>query len=130
MVVFYVASRKEHLAAQHIFELAEFNNIKVYISESVLNTAAYLLRKDYPADTLKSFFTEMLEICTVLNASNSIFLKAYRSNIKDMEDAVLYELAAENKMDFFISNDIVDFRNVNKQILPVITSPSFIKLLV
>jgi predicted nucleic acid-binding protein len=129
VIDFYVASRKEHVAAQQIFEKAEFNKIKVYVSESVVNTSAYLLRKDYPVETLKGFFTEMLEMFTVLNANNSTFQKAYRNNIRDMEDAVLYELAAENKMDFFISNDTTDFKNVNKQILPVLTSTAFIKLL-
>ena len=129
VVDFYVASRQHHTAAQLIFEQAELNRIKVYISESVVNTAAYLLRKDYPVQTLKNYFAEMLEIFTVINAGNNIFLKAYRNNIKDMEDAVLYEIAAENKMDFFITNDTTDFKNVNKQILPVISSAAFIRML-
>jgi predicted nucleic acid-binding protein len=130
VVDFYVASRQHHIAAQRIFEQAELNKLKAYVSESVVNTAAYLLRKDYPLQTLKDFFTEMLEIFPVINAGNNTFINAYRnSDIKDMEDAVLYEIAVENKIDFFISNDAADFKNINKLILPVISSTAFIKLL-
>jgi predicted nucleic acid-binding protein len=130
VVDFFVASRPGNTPAKQIFELAEFNKAKVCVSESVINTTAYLLRKDYPIEKLKTIFEEMLEIFTVIPANNETFKMAYNNKIKDMEDAVLYQLALESKMDFFISNDKSDFKNViTKRKLPVLSSLEFTKMI-
>jgi putative PIN family toxin of toxin-antitoxin system len=128
VVDFYVESRKNHLVAKKIFSLAEGNKIKAYLSESVINTTAYVLRKDYPIPKLKQVFEEMLDIFVVLGSNNNLFKEAYKNNVSDMEDALLYQLAVANRMDYFISNDEIHFKNINKKELIVISSPDFIKL--
>jgi predicted nucleic acid-binding protein len=130
VVDFYVEARANHLIAQQIFELTELNRVKVYTSESVINTTAYILRKDFPVEELKNIFDEMLQFVVILPCNNNTIRKAYQNNIKDMEDAVLYQIALENGLDFFISNDIADFKKLNNKRLPVLTSPDFIKLMV
>jgi len=125
---FYVASRAKHIEAQKVFELAETHKIKAYVSESVVNTCAYILRKDYSVPELKEVFEEMLLILSIVAGNNSTFLKAWQNGINDMEDAVLYQLAMENKMDYFITNDNADFKHVNNKELQVISSTAFLKL--
>jgi predicted nucleic acid-binding protein len=130
VVDFYVETRANHLIAQQIFELTELNRVKVYTSESVINTTAYFLSKDFPVEELKDIFDEMLQFVVILPCNNNTIRKAYQNNIKDMEDAVLYQIALENGLDFFISNDIADFKKLNNKRLPVLTPPDFIKLMV
>lgn len=129
LIDFFVRSRENHKIAQQIFALIETKKAKGFVSETVINTTAYLLRKDYSIGELKDIFDEMLDHVIVLAGSNKIFKDAYKNSINDMEDAVLYQIALNNKMDYFISNDKTHFKNVGINILPVIASGKFIKIL-
>ncbi len=103
--------------------------LKGYISESIISTTAWLLRKDYSTKQLRNIFVEMLELFTLLPCNERSCKEALNSNIPDIEDSVLYHVALNHKMDYFITNDKTDFKNINQKILPVITSPQFISLL-
>ncbi len=129
LIDFFVQSRIHHLSAQKIFTQIESGKVKGFICETVLNTTAYLLQKDYPAKKLKGIFDEMLDFITILSTDNDIFKKAYKNNINDLEDAVLYQIAVSNKMDYFISNDKKHYKYVDADQLPVITSGHFLKLI-
>ncbi|MBK7884993.1 MAG: type II toxin-antitoxin system VapC family toxin [Chitinophagaceae bacterium] len=129
LIDFFVQSREKHSIAQKIFTVIESGKIKGFVSETVVNTAAYLLQKNYPANKLKNIFSEMLNLVTILNSNNKSFKDAYKNNINDLEDAVLYQIALNNKMDYFISNDKTHFKNINIDILPVIASEKFLKIL-
>ncbi len=130
IIDFFVQSRLHHDHAVQIFSLAERKLLKGYISESVINTASWILRKEYPAKQLKNIFAEMLNLFTILTCNERICKDAFNSNITDIEDSVLYHIALNNKVDYFITNDKTDFKNANHKALPVLTSPQFISLLV
>lgn len=125
---FFVANRVKHNEAKKIIELAETHKIKGYISESVVNTCAYLLRKDYSESALKKIFEEMLSILSIVSGNNTTFLKAWQNGIDDMEDAVLFQIAKENKIDYFITNDKADFKKAKNKDLPIISSEVFLKM--
>lgn len=128
LIDFFVASRLNHHYAVEIFSLAERKLLKGYVSESVVCTTAWLLRKDYPTKELRNIFIKMLDLFTLLSCNERICKDAFNSNIPDIEDAVLYHIALHNRMDYFITNDKNDFKNV-KVNLPVLSSPHFINLL-
>ncbi len=128
LIDFFVASRLNHKHAREIFSLAERKLVKGYISESVISTTAWLLRKDYPAKELRNIFDKMLDLFSLLSCNERICKDAFNSNIPDIEDAVLYHIALHNRIDYFITNDKTDFKNV-KINLPVLTSPQLINLL-
>ena len=129
LIDFFVQTRLNHKQAMEIFSLVERKFLKGYISESVISTTAWLLRKDYPAKQLRNIFTEMLDMFTLLPCNERICKEAYNSNIPDIEDSVLYNIALTHRMDYFITNDKTDLKNVNQKVLPVVTSPHFISLL-
>lgn len=129
LVDFFVQSRLNHKHAVEIFSLAERKLLKGFTSESVISTTAWILRKDYPTKQLRNIFAEMLDLFTLLPCNERICKEALNSNIPDIEDSVLYHVALDHKMDYFITNDKTDFKNVNQKILSVITSPQFISLL-
>ena len=90
-----------------IFKLAGKEIINLYISESVIATTFYVLRKEKKIDTL-SAFREMCKTMDVIPFSKDILyypLEKY----KDTEDGVLYFLAYKAKMNYFITRNVKDF---------------------
>lgn len=128
LIDFFVATRYNHKIAAEIFSMAEKKLLKAYISENVISTTAFLLRKDYPIKELRNIFDKMLDILTFLPCSERICKEAFNSTIPDIEDAILYHIALHNRIDYFITNDKTDFKNI-KRSLPVLTSPQLITLL-
>ncbi|MEI9933450.1 MAG: PIN domain-containing protein [Ferruginibacter sp.] len=125
---FFISSRKCHKDAVNVFSLVEEKYLSGYLSESVLNTTAYLLQKDYPVDQLRKILYEMTNIFTVLECSGQIFKNAYQSKITDIEDAVLFEIALHHKMEYFVTNNIKDYKKGNITQLPVVTAKELLSL--
>ncbi len=124
----YNENRPGYKSAVQIFKLAESNNLEGFISETVITTAAYVLRKYVTVAELSGIITGLNTLFSVLPCDSKIITKALGNNIRDIEDAVLYEIAKQNKMHYFISNDKNDFKKANADILPVLTSEKFLKL--
>lgn len=125
----YDESRPGYNNAVQIFNLAESNKVEVFISETVLTTTAYVLRKHVNNAVLREIITGLNEIFNVLPCDNRTITKALESNIKDIEDAILYETAKHYKLHYFITNDKNDFKNTGADLLPVLTSEKFLALL-
>ncbi|MEO6453972.1 MAG: PIN domain-containing protein [Ginsengibacter sp.] len=107
-----------------IFKLAENGNIDLYISESVITTTFYILRKDRNIDTL-SIFREICKTVNVIPFAKDILYYSLEK-YKDTEDGILYFLAAKAKMNFFITRNVKDFIFLLPS-LPVITPAKFLK---
>ena len=129
IIDYFLATRLHHNAAKKIIASIEIGDISGHISESVLNTSAYILSKAIAISDLKDYLLEMVSMMKVLSCSNSTIQMAYKNSVNDLEDAVLYQLALEGKLDYFITSDIKDFRRLEKPSLPVISATEFIKFL-
>ena len=125
----YYASRNGHKDAVKIYSLAEQNKLDAFISETIITTTAYVLRKHVRVDQLREIIAGLNNLFTVLSCDNRIISKALGNNIKDIEDAVLYETAKHHKIQYFISNDKKDFSKIDSTMLPVISSEKFLKML-
>jgi predicted nucleic acid-binding protein len=126
---FFDISRKEHAAAINIFQAIENGEINGFISESVINTTSYFARKWMDNDTFKQVIIDLLKFFTVLPCSNSIVKQAYRNAKNDLEDAVLYELALENGLGYFITSNLKDLKKIEQVSLKVMTTQSFLTIL-
>lgn len=107
-----------------IFKLGGKEIINLFISESVITTAFYILRKEIRIDTL-SAFREMCKTMNVIPFSNDILyypLEKYN----DTEDGLLYFLAYKAKMNFFITRNVKDFKFLFPS-LPVLSPSNFLK---
>jgi predicted nucleic acid-binding protein len=107
-----------------IFKLAEKGNIDLYISESVITTTFYVLRKDKKIDTL----SVLREICKTVNIIpfTKDILYYELEKYKDTEDGILYFLASKAKMNYFVTRNIKDFAFTLPSV-QVITPTKFLK---
>jgi len=129
IVDFFISLRKEHNNAKKIIELAEDGELFGFLSESVINTTAYLVRKSAYFNNFKLLINELIGILNVLPCSNSTIHNAYLRAKNDLEDAVLYQLALEHNLDYFVTSDISDYKKIASASLPVVTSAELIKLI-
>jgi predicted nucleic acid-binding protein len=71
----------------------------------LININAYLLQKLLSKDLRTEFFGEISKKIQMLPCSNMILDRAVSLEFGDLEDLILFQLALENKVDFFITND-------------------------
>ena len=107
-----------------IFILAGKEKIDLYVSESVIATTFYILRREKRIDPL-SAFREMCKTVHAIPFSKDILYYPIEK-FKDIEDGLLYFLAVKNKMDYFITRNVKDFSFLFPS-LPVISPTNFLK---
>ena len=121
------------LLMERDFELGAINEIiglsgngllDTYISESVITTTFYILRKEKKIDTL-SALRELCKTINVIPFSKDI-LYFQIEKYSDKEDGILYFLAAKAKMDYFITRNVKDFIFLFPS-LPVMSPTNFLK---
>ena len=98
--------------------------IDLYISESVITTTFYILRKEKKIDAL-SAFREMCKIVNIIPFVKDVLYHPVEK-YKDTEDGILYFLASKAKMNFFISRNVKDFVFLFPS-LPVMSATNFLK---
>lgn len=111
-------------AINEIFILAEKEKVSLYLSESIIATTFYIVRKEKRIDPLAAF-REMCKSTNVIPFSKDILyypLEKYA----DKEDGLLYFLAYKAKMDYFITRNVKDFTFLFPS-LPVMSPANFIK---
>ena len=129
LIDFFDGSRRHHESAKHLMELIEDETITGYLSESVINTTVYLVQKGYTPKELRRTIKELLDIVTLVPCSNKTIQAACQLPTNDLEDAVLYQVALENQIDYFITHDKVAYKKLNSSALPVVTAEEFFKIL-
>lgn len=111
-------------AINEIFILAGKGKTGIYISESIITTTFYIVRKEKRINPLAAF-REMCKTINVIPFSKDILyysLEEYR----DKEDGLLYFLAYKAKMDYFITRNVKDFTFLFPS-LPVMSPTDFLK---
>ena len=101
-------------------EKAIMRGDKLYFSSASLTDLYYLINKQ--TKNSKLALNAIREMSTFLNfcdVNEEIVLSATLSKINDYEDAVLDMIVANNKIDYIMTRNIVDFKNsINKIITP------------
>ena len=109
----------EREAVHSIFNMAEQEQIQVFVCEKVITNSLYITGlSDQLARLLK-----IVKVCCIKKPSMNA---AFTGNFKDKEDALLYLGALENDMDFFITRNIKNFKQVAQKQLPVFTAKQFV----
>jgi predicted nucleic acid-binding protein len=120
------ALRPHAAAAQLLWQRVEDDEVEAFVSESVLTTIDYILQKSLSKQKRIAAYNHLLDFVTILPASESIFRKALQSNLTDLEDAVLYQLALEHELAFFITNDKGALKKLALPKVPVISAREFV----
>lgn len=125
IIIDLLMERKQELdAINEIFNLAGKEIISLYISESIITNAFYILRKEKRIDTL-SVFREMCKTINIIPFSKDILYYPIEK-YNDKEDGLLYFLAYKNKINYFITRNVKDFTFLFPS-LPVISPTNFLK---
>ncbi|MEO6950104.1 MAG: PIN domain-containing protein [Ginsengibacter sp.] len=107
IIIDLLAERNYELDSIHeIIKLSEKGITDLYISESIIATVFYILRKEKKINTLLAL-RELCKIVNVISFSKDILYFPIENYI-DKEDGLLYFLAAKAKMDYFITRNVED----------------------
>jgi predicted nucleic acid-binding protein len=112
-----------------LFKFIEDGSFPAYISESVITTTEYVLIKKFTTFQRVNILTDLLKMVTIIACSNSIVRNALLKNENDVEDAILYELALTEKIDYFITNDKQALKKPATKKLPIINTKDFLLLM-
>ena len=112
-----------------LFRLIDDGSLQAYFSESVITTTDYILTKKFANTKRIDILTDLLKMVTVIECSNSIVKSALLKNENDLEDAILYELALTEKLDYFITNDKQALKKLSTKKLPIVTTKDFLAIM-
>ncbi len=99
------SKRRFHESSKQLFGHIENRKLKGYISESVICNTDYILHKLWPKPERNQFFEDLIKMISVLPCKTLTIQNALQIAIPDLEDAILFQIALENEVDFLVSND-------------------------
>ena len=129
VVDYLLHGRDHHTEAKELLRETDGLFVQAFFSENVINTTAYLVQKIIDAADLKILVNDLVSFITVLPCTNNTIHHAYHNAKNDLEDAVSYQIALENGMDYFVTNDIKDFKKIIKPQLPVLTAKEMMNII-
>ena len=121
--------RISHNDSIALYKLIEDNAVLGFVTESVLTTTDYILQKNLSKKYRQLLFTELNSLIKILPCSRQNFEKALQTNFDDLEDALLYQIALENKIDYYITNDLTVIKKLSNSILPILKPKELLKIL-
>jgi predicted nucleic acid-binding protein len=126
VILDFILKREKFESAKILFELGERNEIKLFISSSILHIIAHWLKKHLGSDVTKATMLSLLDHIKVVEGNHDCSVKALESDFTDIEDAFQYFIALQNKMDFIISFD-KGFQKYSSEKLRIINAEGFLK---
>ena len=118
-----------HQDSVSVYKLVEDGTLSAFLSETVLTVTDYILQKVMTSKNRKMLFKELNGLIKILPCTNKSFEKALHYNFKDLEDALLYEIALENNLDYFVTNDMDAKKKLQSSIMQVISPKGLLKIL-
>ena len=112
-----------------LYKLIEDGAVLGFVTESVLTTTDYILQKNLSKKYRQLLFTALNSLLKILPCSRQNFEKALQTNFDDLEDALLYQIALENKIDYYITNDLAVVKKLSNSILPILKPKELLKVL-
>lgn len=122
VILDYVLKRKNYDKIRYLFELESKSRIKFYMSSSIVHITGYFLTKYIGSSMAKTTILKLLNNIQVVDGSHDTAVLAMQSENPDIEDALQYEIAIKNKMDYYLSSDkkLIKYSIIK---LPIITIP-------
>ena len=97
------------------------NKISLLFSQGSFYTFAYVLQKNgIKGNELKIKLRQYLTIVNIVSTDQEILLKGLDSSFTDIEDSFQYMTAVNEKCDYLITSNIVDFKaHKTRQTIPI-----------
>jgi predicted nucleic acid-binding protein len=126
LVDFFDITREENKTALQLFKYIEDKEIIAFTSESVLCTTLYLIQRRYSVVIVKELAKNLLAFVEIIPCNNKRFMESLMIDFDDIEDTVIYNLALNSKLDFFITNDKLAIKKLSTLALPVVSTRDFL----
>lgn len=120
IILDYVLKRHNYIQIRTLFELEQKSKIRFYMSSSILHIIGYFLTKLIGSILAKTTILKLLDVIHIIDGSHDTAILALQNQNPDIEDALQYQIALKNKMDYFISGD-KNFQKYGSEILPIIS---------
>jgi len=126
-VVYDLLSKREpfYPFSAALFTLAEKAEIKVHISALTIANLNYILSRQKSREEARQILRKFKLIVSVLPMNDKILDLALNSDFEDLEDAIQYYTAIENKIKILITRNLNDFKSAT---IPVMTAEEYVKL--
>jgi predicted nucleic acid-binding protein len=127
VILDFILKRKQFESAKTLFELAERNRIKLFISSSLLHIIAHWLTKSLGSNISKTTMLSLLNLVQVVEGNHDCAVQSLESKFVDIEDGFQYFIALMNKMDYIISFD-KGFQKYSSEKLPIISIDEYLRI--
>ena len=118
IILDFLNKRDDHLSALSVFDLCIRGELKGYVSSHEITTLSYFLEKQgYKRRKRNLVINQLLDNLSVLTAHEKILRDALLSEIDDYEDAVIDELAEDEKVDCIVTRNLKDFKKGKNKVL-------------
>ena len=114
--------------AQQLFTHLSNDIFTAFISESIITTTPYLIRKEFSVSEINTILKNLNQKLKILSCNNSLINFALQFDPSDFEDALLYQIALHHQMDYFVTSNIKDFRKIQRAELPVVRAKDLNKI--
>lgn len=112
-------------SAARLFTLIEKKQLSGYTSPIVFANLHYILRKLKSPDSALEILRKLRTVISILPVDEKVIDRALNSGFSDFEDAIQYQCAMENNLDFIITRNKADFK---KSRLSVLDAEEFIEM--
>lgn len=115
------------VAAAQLFNKANKGVLEAYVPASVFPFLFYLLSKALSSKSEAwRAVAHFRQLIIPLSVDKNVVDLALASDFKHLEDAVQYQLAEVNDMQYFITRNLKDFKS-KSVIIPVVTAEGFLR---
>ncbi len=112
IIIDLLNKRNDHESAAKIFDLCTTKKINGFLCSHEITTLSYFLEKfKYQLDQRNLIITKLLDVFSIIPATEQILRDSLHSAINDYEDAVIESCARAENIDFIITRNIKDFKN-------------------
>ena len=111
ILIDYLASRRDYVAASTIVTMARDGNFSLLISSLSFATASYIMNAHHKKTNAEivAMFAEFVKMCNVTPVDSLIVNEAIASRFSDFEDAMQYYSAIREGADAIITRNSSDF---------------------
>ena len=120
----YTLKESAYIHARQVMEWAVKGWIQVFTSSAILRDIAIGLSRAYGPVQTQKILTALVATVQVVDADFQTIVVALQSRIDSVAASISYHTALQHRMDYFLTNDLNLFENVNP-VLPATTPIDF-----